>query len=417
MDPRFRGGDESRVLSGARLIAGGRRFNSGGGLVARLFAPLFARVLDHVDAGLAEGRIEATLPDGAQRVLGNRAPGPVAIVDLRSYRALVRLWRAGSVGWYVAWERGEWASPDPVPLFDLFMRNRVPLGETARAGGVSKALNRLLHRLQANSRAGSRKNIEAHYDLGNEFYRPWLDAGMSYSSAIFAEGDTLEAAQDRKIAALLDRVSGNTLLDIGCGWGAVAEAATARDFAVSGITLSKEQLAYAAARVPSAEFSITDYRDVGSQFDAITSVEMVEAVGQEFWLAWMDTVARCLKPGGKAAIQLISIADDIFESYAANADFIQTYIFPGGLLISESRFRDLAEARGLNWQDERRFGLDYAETLRIWRERFDRAAAERRLPPEFDDRFVRLWRYYLMYCEGGFRGGGIDVLQVTLTKR
>ena len=404
-------------MSSVRLLSRGRRFNSGGGVVARLFAPLFAHVLDHVDAGLAEGRIEATLPDGSQRVLGNRAPGPVAIVDLRSYRALVRLWRAGSVGWYVAWERGEWASPDPVPLFDLFMRNRVQLGETARAGGLSRAANRVLHWLQRNTPKNSRRNIEAHYDLGNDFYQPWLDAGMSYSSAIFAPGDTLEAAQDRKIAALLDRLNGQTLLDIGCGWGAVAEAATARGFAVTGITLSKEQLAFAARRVPSARFAITDYRDVTERYDAITSVEMVEAVGQEFWPAWMDTVARCLKSGGRAAIQFILIADDIFESYAANADFIQTYIFPGGLLISESRFRALAETRGLDWQDEYRFGLDYAETLKVWRERFDAAAAENRLPKEFDEHFVRLWRYYLMYCEGGFRGGGIDVAQVTLVKR
>ncbi|CAM3066252.1 Cyclopropane-fatty-acyl-phospholipid synthase [Sphingomonas antarctica] len=402
-------------MKGAALLRGGRRFRSGGGLAA-LVAPLFARVLDHVDAGLVEGRIEATLPNGTQRILGNRAPGPVAIVDLRSYRALVRLWRAGSVGWYVAWERGEWASPDPVPLFDLFMRNRVPLGQTARAGGLSRATNRMLHWLQRNTPKNSRRNIEAHYDLGNDFYRPWLDAGMSYSSALFGPGDTLEAAQHRKIAALLDRVEGKTLLDIGCGWGAVAEVATTRGFAVTGITLSREQRAYAADRVPSAHVSITDYRDVTTQFDAVTSVEMVEAVGQDYWPAWMDTVARCLKPGGRAALQFISIADDIFDRYAANADFIQTYIFPGGLLISESRFRALADARGLDWQDEHRFGLDYAETLKLWRERFDAAAAAKLLPPEFDNHFMNLWRYYLMYCEGGFRGGGIDVLQVTLVK-
>ncbi len=394
-----------------------RRPFTGGGLIARLFAPLFRYVLDHVDAGLHEGRIEATLPNGVQRVLGSRAAGPVAIVDLRSWRALVRLWRGGSIGWYVAWERGEWASPDPVPLFDLFMRNRMPLGQTARAGGLSKLANRLLHRLRANTQAGSRRNIEAHYDLGNEFYRPWLDAGMSYSSAIWADDDTLEIAQAHKIAALLGRVQGRTLLDIGCGWGAVAEAASARGFDVTGITLSKEQLAHAAERVPSARFSLTDYRDMRDEFDAVTSVEMVEAVGQEFWPAWMDTISRCLKPGGRAAIQFISIADDIFENYAANADFIQTYIFPGGLLISESRFRALAEARGLAWQDQKCFGLDYAKTLKAWRERFEAAVAEQRLPAGFDDRFVRLWRYYLMYCEGGFRGGGIDVAQVTLVKR
>ena len=317
-------------MKGAALLRGGRRFRSGGGLAA-LAAPLFARVLDHVDAGLAEGRIEATLPDETRRILGNHAPGPIAIVDLRSWRALVRLWRAGSVGWYVAWERGEWASPDPVPLFDLFMRNRVPLGRTARAGGISRAANRALHWLQRNTPKNSRRNIEAHYDLGNDFYRQWLDAGMSYSSALWADGDTLEAAQEGKIAALLDRLAlqpGDTLLDIGCGWGAVAEVANARGALVSGITLSSKQLAYAAARVPTAKLSLTDYRDVTAQYDAITSVEMVEAVGQDYWPAWMDMVARCLQPGGRAAVQFILIADDIFDSYAANADFIQTYIFP-----------------------------------------------------------------------------------------
>ncbi|MBA3897172.1 MAG: class I SAM-dependent methyltransferase [Sphingomonadaceae bacterium] len=405
---------------GRHLVRGGRRFASGGGIVARLFARAFAGVLDRVDAGLAHGSIVATLPDGSGRVLGGRRPGPLAEVELRSWRALVRLARSGSVGWYVAWDKDEWTSPDPVPLFDLFMRNRVALGRTARAGGVARAANRVLHAMRRNTPVGARRNVEAHYDLGNDFYAAWLDAGMSYSSAIWGKGDTLETAQTRKIAALLDRLDlkpGDSLLDIGSGWGAVAEAAAERGLDVAGITLSPAQKDYAVRRLKGRErFLLSDYRNMRGVFDGIASVEMVEAVGQEYWPAWLDAVGRLLKPGGRAAVQFILIADDIFESYAANADFIQTYVFPGGLLISVGRFRALAEARGFAWTDERRFGLDYAETLKAWRARFDAAVSEGRLPRGFDAHFVRLWRYYLMYCEGGFRGGGIDVAQVTLIK-
>lgn len=407
-------------MRGQHLIAGGRRFADGGGLLARLLAPVFARVLDRVDRGLVSGAIEATLPDGRRRTLGGRAPGPVAVVGLHSWMALVRLARSGSVGWYVAWELGEWTSRDPVPLFDLFMRNRVPLGATARASGLSRLANLVLHARRRNSPAGARRNIAAHYDLGNDFYRLWLDRGMNYSSAIWGEGDDLEAAQARKIERLLDRLElapGERLLEIGCGWGGVLEAAAERGVAATGITLSHEQHDYAVERLPEkAEVRIQDYREVDETFDAIASVEMVEAVGQDYWPEWLDALHRCLKPGGRAAIQFILIADDVFERYAASADFIQTYIFPGGLLISASRLRRLAERRGFAWRDELRFGLDYARTLAEWRRRFDQAASEGQLPDGFDERFVRLWRYYLMYCEGGFRGGGIDVAQVTLVK-
>ncbi|URW76850.1 cyclopropane-fatty-acyl-phospholipid synthase family protein [Sphingomonas donggukensis] len=393
--------------------------------LARLFAPVAHAMLDRIDRGLAAGAIEATLPDGTARRLGGHADGPVAIVRLANWRALWKLASGGSAGWYEAWAAGDWSSPDPVPLFDLFMRNRVPLGRVARAGALTKQLRRLGHWLRRNTPARARANIAYHYDLGNDFYRPWLDAGMTYSSAMFpTPGMTLEAAQDAKLAAVLARTGvgpGDTVLEIGCGWGSFAEIAARVGVSVHGITLSTEQRDYAEARaaaagLTNARFTITDYRDVAGTYDAVASIEMVEAVGREYWPAYLHAVAAALKPGGRAAIQLITIDDAIFDAYAGNVDFIQAYVFPGGMLVSEREFRALAAANGLAWRDRVGFGLDYAETLRMWRERFDEAAREGRLPPDFDRGFMDLWRYYLMYCEGGFRGGGIDVVQVTLVK-
>ena len=397
------------------------------GPVARAVSAPFHRLLDRIDRGLTEGgAIEATLPDGRRRSLGGHAPGPVAIVAVRRWRALWRLASAGSIGWYEGWAAGDWTSPDPVPLFDLFMRNRVPLGDAARSGGAARRIVRGWHWLRRNSRAGSRRNIAAHYDLGNDFYREWLDPTMSYSAAIFAVPDEpLETAQRRKVDALLDRLDlapGDRLLEIGCGWGYLAERAAGRGARVEALTLSREQQAVAKERIAAAGLSdrvnvvIRDYRDAAGPVDAVASVEMVEAVGERYWPAYLDTIARVLRPGGRAAIQYIAIGDDVFPAYSRSVDFIQRYVFPGGMLLSESRFRELAEARGLVWQDRHGFGLDYAETLRRWRTAFDLAVAEGRLPARFDARFVALWRYYLMYCEGGFRGGGIDVAQVTLEK-
>ena len=415
---------------GSHLVAADRGFATGGGLGARLFAGGFGHVLDRIDAGLAQGRIDVSLPDGSNRTLGGRGPGPHAIVHLRSWRALVRLAASGSVGWYKAWTNDEWSSPDPVPLFDLFMRNAGSLGDTARAKGLWRAVNWLGHRLRANDRQRARRNIAHHYDLGNDFYGAWLDMGMTYSSAIFVEpisaDEPLEAAQERKVRLLLDRLAlkpGDRLLEIGCGWGGLAEIA-ARDYGVhvTGLTLSGEQKAYAEARLARAgpakraDIQLCDYRDATGSFDAIASVEMAEAVGQEYWPAYLGSIARLLKPGGRAALQLISIREDLFDRYAANTDFIQTYIFPGGLLISEARFHDIATRAGLEWRDRAGYGLHYAETLKRWRSRYDRAVQEGRLPDGFGEPFHDLWRYYLMYCEGGFRSGGIDVAQVTLVK-
>ncbi len=410
---------------GEHLVRADRGFAVGGVIAARLVAPAFAKVLDHLDARLARGGIEAILPDGSRRRIGFQAPGPAPIVELKSWMALVRLATSGSVGWYKAWTNGEWSSPDPVVLFELFTANSVELGGAARAKGPFRWVNALAHRLRDNAPGKTKRNIAAHYDLGNDFYAAWLDETMTYSSARFASPEQpLEAAQSRKIGLLLDRLDltpGQRLLDIGCGWGSLAIEAAKRGVAVVGLTLSEEQKAWADAKVADCgltgqiEIRMQDYRHIAEQFDAVASVEMVEAVGMRWWGAYLDSIARNLTPGGRAALQFISIDHQLFERYSKSADFIQTYIFPGGLLLDEPSFAALAKQRGLSWGDRDAFGEDYARTLNHWRKRYD-AAVERGDLGGFGEEFHNLWRYYLMYCEGGFRGGAIDVAQVTMAK-
>jgi cyclopropane-fatty-acyl-phospholipid synthase len=410
---------------GEHLLRADRGFATGGGTLARLTAPAFAKVLVEIDRRLVHGGIEATLPDGARRRLGFHASGSTAVVRLSSWRALVRLATSGSVGWYKAWTLGEWSSPEPVKVFELFSANAAPLGNVGRAKGPFRWINALAHRLRDNRPAKAKANIAAHYDLGNDFYSAWLDATMTYSSARFASpSDTLEEAQLHKIRTLLDRLQlgpGQQLLEIGCGWGTLAIEAAKRGASVVGLTLSREQKAWAERKVADAglsdriEIRLQDYRDTAEQFDAVASVEMVEAVGRRWWGAYLDSIARNLKTGGRAALQFISIDHRIFDRYATNVDFIQTYIFPGGLLLDEPQFEALARDRGLSWQDRDGFARDYAETLKRWRERYDDAVARGSLPG-FGEAFHNLWRYYLMYCEGGFRGGAIDVAQVTMVK-
>ena len=271
----------------------------------------------------------------------------------------------------------------------------------------------------------ARQNIAAHYDLGNDFYCAWLDPTMTYSSARFeSSSDSLEHAQLRKVRTLLDRLDlqpGQRLLEIGCGWGTLAVEAAKRGAEVVALTLSTEQKIWAERKIADAgltnqiEVRLQDYRDTAEQFDAVASVEMVEAVGQRWWGTYLDSISRNLKFGGRAALQFISIRDELFDRYAHNADFIQTYIFPGGCLLDERRFEALARQRGLSWQEREAFPLDYAETLKRWRERYNDAVTRGALKG-FGERFHDLWRYYLMYCEGGFRGGAIDVAQITLVK-
>ena len=409
---------------GEHLVKADRRFATGAGLLGRVAAPGFRHILDRIHERLQHGGIEATLPDGSRQRIGFHRHGPVAVVRLNSWLALVRLTTSGSVGWYKAWAAGEWSSPDPVPLFELFMLNAASLGELGRAKGARRWVNKFAHRLRDNGLTKARRNIAAHYDLGNDFYAEWLDPGMIYSSARFGPGDDLEAAQRRKISLLLDRLelaTGDRLLEIGCGWGTLAIEAARRGASIVGLTLSAEQKSWGEAKIAAMglsrkiELRLQDYREISERFDAVASVEMVEAVGERWWPAYLDSISGNLKPGGRAALQFISIRPELFDGYSRNVDFIQAYIFPGGMLLEESRFERLAAERGLSWEARDGFRLDYAETLKQWRDRYDAAVGEGRLKG-FSERFHNLWRYYLMYCEGGFRGGGIDVAQVTMVK-
>ena len=303
---------------GQHLLDARKRFATGGGFFARLFAPGFHHILDRIDAGMDHGTFEGKLPDGTTRILGGRGEGPMAEINLHSWNALLRLINGGSVGWYRAWELGEWDSPDLVSVFDLFTRNRKGLKSTGRASGFFNWVVKRRHQKRDNDKRRARQNIQYHYDLGNDFYQLWLDESMSYSSAIFADpADSLEHAQRNKIDAIAQRLAtktGNSVLEIGCGWGSLS-GSLARDHGleVTGISLSDEQTAWARDHHPEAQFLIQDYRDVEGQFDAIASVEMVEAVGQQYWPDFLDCIARNLKPGGRAALQYICIADDIFE--------------------------------------------------------------------------------------------------------
>ena len=414
---------------GGQLIAGGKPLAGTGGAIMRVFAGPVGRILARIDAGLAHGSLLAHLPGGMTRLLGGRGEGPVADVTVHDWRAVLRLVTSGSVGCYQGYEAHEWDSADPVQLFTLFVRNAASLGDIARSKGLWRMGARLLHGVRRNSRSRAARNIAAHYDLGNDFYALWLDPTMSYSSARWdgiAAGASLEEAQRHKVDLMIDRLAlhtGGHVLEIGCGWGYTAHRIAERHQAnVSAISLSEPQLAWAraqaaAAPLPGLEYRQQDYRDVTGTFDAVISTEMVEAVGREWWPAYLDRIASALKPGGRAALQYIAIRDDLFDAYARNADFIQTCIFPGGMLLRVSEFRRLAEVRGLEWLDQVDFAEDYARTLKLWRAAFDRAVEEGRLPSGFDARFVRLWRFYLMYCEAGFAGGGITVSQVTLLKR
>ena len=410
---------------GEHLVRADRAFSTGGGTLARLASPAISKVLDEIDKRMLVGGIHLTLPDGSSRRLGFHSKGARAEIDLSSWMALVRLATSGSVGWYKAWTLGEWSSPDPVRIFELFSLNGASLGEIGRAKGPFRWVNALAHRLRDNAPRKARRNIAAHYDLGNDFYTAWLDRTMTYSSARFPTADAnLEDAQLHKVRTLLDRLDvkpGQRLLEIGCGWGTLAIEAAKRGASVVGLTLSTEQKAWAEQKIAEAgldgqiEIRLQDYRETAEQFDAVASVEMVEAVGQRWWGAYLDSIARNLKSGGRAALQFISMHHELFDRYARNADFIQTYIFPGGCLLDEQRFAELARARGLSWDDREGFRLDYAETLKRWRERYNDAVARGALPG-FAEPFHNLWRYYLMYCEGGFRGGAIDVAQITMVK-
>ena len=392
-------------------------------------APAAARAVLHLLAGLRHGCLDVQLPDGSQARFGaSGAPGPHAAIRLRNWKVCGASLRSGDIGFAESYIAGDWTTPDLSTLMKLMVANRDAIEGIVYGRWWGRWLYRARHLFNRNSRRGSRKNVHAHYDLGNPFYRLWLDETMNYSSAWF-DGDAsrgLVEAQHAKVHRALAQCqlqAGQRVLEIGCGWGALAEtAAGAFGASVTGVTLSQEQLAYAQARIHDAgladrvELRLQDYRDIGDKaFDAIASIEMFEAVGREYWPGFFATVHDKLKPGGRACIQTITIRDDLFERYIAGTDFIQQYIFPGGLLPSPRQFRAHAQAAGLEVIDELAFGADYAETLRHWRERFLAAEARvRRIG--FDRRFMRIWEFYLAYCEAAFDAGNTDVIQFTLRK-
>ena len=390
-------------------------------------APSAARTVFKLLQRLRFGSLDVQLPDGSSAHFGV-AEGPRAGLRIRDWAVCAAAMRSGDIGFAESYMAGHWSSPDLHALLELFIRNREALESVVYGHWWGALLHRVRHLLNRNSRKGSRKNIHAHYDLGNSFYQLWLDTSMNYSSAWF-DGDatrSLSSAQTAKMRRALQQCRvepGSRVLEIGCGWGAVAECA-ARDFGahLTGVTLSSEQLDWGRARLQGAglsdqaELRFQDYRDISdAPFDAVVSIEMFEAVGREFWGSYFKTVHDNLKPGGRACIQTITIRDDLFERYTRSTDFIQQYIFPGGMLPSPSQFRLQARRSGLRVEAELAFGSDYAETLKRWREAFLRQEGLV-LEQGFDTRFIRLWEFYLAYCEAAFDAGNTDVMQFTLVR-
>ncbi len=393
-------------------------------------APAAARAVFSLLGQLRTGSLDVQLPDGSQLHFASAGgiAEPRAALRLHDWSVCAAALKSGDIGFAETYIEGGWTSPDLVALLQLFIANREAVEAVIYGSWWGSLLYRLKHLLNRNSRRGSAKNIHAHYDIGNPFYRLWLDETMNYSSALF-EGDfgkpTGEAqlAKVRRALRECDLQPGQRLLEIGCGWGALAECAAAEFGArVTGVTLSTEQLDFVRERLARAglaaqtELRLQDYRDIDdAPFDAIASIEMFEAVGREYWDSYFTTLRGRLKPGGRACIQTITIRDDLFERYLRSSDFIQQYIFPGGLLPSPSAFRAEAARAGLEVVNECAFGRDYAETLRRWRAQFlARDPQLRQLG--FDTRFMRIWEFYLAYCEAAFETGNTNVVQFTLRR-
>lgn len=389
-----------------------------GKLLARVLSPL---------ANARRGVLSLTLPNGSVLRFGEHADARLMPhVQLHNWKGLRKALSGGALGWSEAFMDGDWDSPNIAVLIEWVVVNEPHFGNMLESGRLKRWLQRWQHRRNANSKRGSRRNISYHYDLGNDFYKVWLDDTMTYSSALFEDGERdLEAAQQRKYQRLIDELGvkpGDRLLEVGCGWGGFAEQLCRQQpVNLEGITLSTEQLAFARERIARAglqaraSFSLTDYRDTEGQYDHIVSIEMLEAVGEAYWPRYFETLYQRLTPGGRAAIQVITIDQERFAGYRETPDFIQRYIFPGGMLPSPEIFRDQARAVGFELHSELPFGISYADTLaewdRVFSARWGELAAQ-----GFDERFRRMWKYYLAYCEGGFRAGSIDVYQFVLQK-
>ena len=390
--------------------------------------PAAARTLFKLLHKLQHGSLTVQLPDGSMQRFGGSA-SPHASLQLHNWNVCSAALKSGDIGFAESFMAGDWSTSNLTDLLRVLIQNRTEVESAIYGTWTGRLLYRVRHWLNRNTKANSQKNIHAHYDLGNSFYRLWLDETMNYSSALFAGGttQTMAQAQHAKVRRALQLAGvqpGDRVLEIGCGWGALAEMTTTEFGAsITGVTLSTEQLAFAQARMERlgtqdrADLRLQDYRDIAdAPFDAICSIEMVEAVGREYWPTYFQTVARLLKPGGRACVQSIVIDDALFDRYIASSDFIQQYIFPGGCLPCPREFRAQAEAAGLEVVDTYAFGPDYAETLRRWRDAF-MAQRNAVLAQGFDARFLLIWEFYLAYCEAAFDEGNTDVVQFTLQKR
>jgi cyclopropane-fatty-acyl-phospholipid synthase len=386
-----------------------------------------ARTVLQLLSRLQHGSLTVQLPDGSMQRFGGEAM-PHATLALHNWNVCSAALKSGDIGFAEGYIAGDWSTPNLTELLRVLIKNRAEVDDVIYGSWAGRLFYRIKHLLHRNSRANSKKNIHAHYDLGNGFYSLWLDPTMNYSSAWF-DGNMaqpMEDAQYAKVRRALTEAgvrAGDRVLEIGCGWGALAEMATTEMQAhITGVTLSTEQLAFANARMQrlgvdhQADLRLQDYRDIeDAPFDAICSIEMVEAVGREYWPTYFGAVAKLLKPGGKACVQSIVIDDAFYERYIHSTDFIQQYIFPGGCLPCPRVFKEQAQAAGLEVVQSLAFGPDYAETLRRWRDRF-LAQRQAVLANGFDERFVRIWEFYLAYCEAAFDERNIDVVQYTLRK-
>lgn len=372
-----------------------------------------------------KGRVDIVMPDGQKLAFQGRVEGGHGVLIIHNDRVARRLLTGGRLGFCESYVDGDWTSPDIAALFETVLDNEKILMKTLNGKGWVRAIGHALHRLKPNSKKGSKKNIYRHYDIGNDFYQRWLDPGMTYSSAFYAgEEITLEAAQDKKYAEMVKRLDlkpDHHVLEIGCGWGGFAEfAAKTVGCRVTGITISQAQCDYATKRIADAGLSdlvtlkLSDYRDVEGHFDRVASIEMFEAVGEAYWPTFFNTVKSRLKPGGHAVLQIITIDEDAFDVYRRGADYIQLYIFPGGMLPSPSALNKQVEKSGLRVGDILSFGPDYAKTLAEWNQTFQEEWSNLTKAHGFDERFKRLWEQYLCYCQAGFAAGTIDVVQISI---
>ena len=383
-------------------------------ILSRLAAAKFMRSLHN----LSHGQLTLTTPDGQRHVFCGAQAGTQADLIIHDWRVASSLAVRGDNGFALAYQQGWWSTTNLPDLITLGLENAETLRNYIAGSLVAQLMARLSYLLRLNTRRGSRKNIHAHYDLGNDFYSLWLDPTMTYSSGLFGQEDELLGqAQDNKYDRILSRLAANSgsILEIGCGWGGFADRAVQRgDYDVKAITISQEQHDYAARRLGgTARIDLEDYRDLRGKFDNIVSIEMFEALGERYWKTYFERIRMLLQRGGKAIIQTITIDDSLFESYRRSSDMIRSLIFPGGMLPSPQKFRAIAAQAGLRVSDEFHFGLDYARTIEHWLAKFDaqKSAVE---ALGFDQKFIRLWRFYLAACIAGFRTGQTSVMQVEL---